>query len=656
MQLRTLLACIVFVTLHPHFICMNYLSVENLSKTYGEKLLFEKVTFGIDKGDKVALIARNGTGKTTLLNITTGIETPDTGQVILRNDIRVSYLSQNPVFNETLSVINAILNSDNEFIRAIKNYEAILERLSHAGEDSVQRHRQELDSQLEEAIRKMDGLNAWDFENRIKEVLTRLKIANFNQPVHELSGGQRKRLALAKVLIEDTDLMILDEPTNHLDIEMIEWLEEYLSKQNLSIILVTHDRYFLDNVCSSIMELETAGMFIYRGKYSYYLEKKQERLENEKAEQERAVNLYRKELDWMRRMPQARTTKSKARIDAFYGLEEKAKRRLAGDTPGLQVSETRIGGKVLEMHHVSKSFGDFVAVDDFTYTFKKGERIGICGKNGVGKTTLINMITGNIRQDKGKISLGQTIVLGYFSQEPPLIREDIRVLDAVKQVAEYVRMGKIELSASHFLYRFGFSHNVQYNYVVSLSGGERRRLQLLMVLIKNPNFLILDEPTNDLDIQTLNALEDFLTDFKGCLIMISHDRYFLDNLTDHLFVFEGDGKIKDFPGNYTEYALQKKQQAIVQKRAAKPREKKESPPAADNSPRKLTYKEARELETLEKDIALLESEKDSLLNKMNGGEGSPEDFVQYGIRYHEIENLLNEKSDRWLELSEITEG
>ncbi|MBP8041554.1 MAG: ABC-F family ATP-binding cassette domain-containing protein [Bacteroidales bacterium] len=636
--------------------CMNYLSVENLSKTYGEKLLFEKVTFGIDKGEKAALIARNGTGKTTLLNIITGIETPDTGQVILRNDIRVSYLSQNPVFDETLSVINAILNSDNEFIRAIKNYEAILDRLSHAGEDSGQRHRQELDSQLEEAIRKMDGLHAWDFENRIKEVLTRLKIANFNQPVHELSGGQRKRLALAKVLIEDTDLMILDEPTNHLDIEMIEWLEEYLSKQNLSIILVTHDRYFLDNVCGSIMELETAGMFIYRGNYSYYLEKKQERLENEKAEQERAVNLYRKELDWMRRMPQARTTKSKARIDAFYGLEEKAKRRLAGDTLGLQVSETRIGGKVLEMHHVSKSFGDFVAVDDFTYTFKKGERIGICGKNGVGKTTLINMITGNIRQDRGKISLGQTIVLGYFSQEPPLVREDIRVLDAVKEVAEYVSMGKIELSAAQFLYRFGFSHNVQYNYVASLSGGERRRLQLLMVLMKNPNFLILDEPTNDLDIQTLNSLEDFLTDFKGCLIMISHDRYFLDNLTDHLFVFEGDGKIKDFPGNYTEYALQKKQQVIVQKRAAKPKEKKESQPGGDNTPRKLTYKEARELETLEKEIAQLESEKDSLLSKMNAGVGSPDDFVQYGIRYHEIETLLNEKTDRWLELSEIAEG
>ena len=648
--------CLVSVPLHPYFICMNYLSVENLSKTYGEKLLFEKVTFGIDKGDKVALIARNGTGKTTLLNIITGLETPDTGQVILRNDIRVSYLSQNPVFDETLSVINAILNSDNEFIRAIKNYEAILERLSHSGEDFGQLHRQELDSQLEEAIRKMDGLHAWDFENRIKEVLTRLKIANFNQPVHELSGGQRKRLALAKVLIEDTDLMILDEPTNHLDIEMIEWLEEYLSKQNLSIILVTHDRYFLDNVCGSIMELETAGMFIYRGNYSYYLEKKQERLENEKAEQERAVNLYRKELDWMRRMPQARTTKSKARIDAFYGLEEKAKRRLAGDTLGLQVSETRIGGKVLEMHHVSKSFGDFVAVDDFTYTFKKGERIGICGKNGVGKTTLINMITGNIRQDRGKISLGQTIVLGYFSQEPPLVREDIRVLDAVKEVAEYVSMGKIELSAAQFLYRFGFSHNVQYNYVASLSGGERRRLQLLMVLMKNPNFLILDEPTNDLDIQTLNSLEDFLTDFKGCLIMISHDRYFLDNLTDHLFVFEGDGKIKDFPGNYTEYALHKKQQALAQKRAAKPKEKKESQPIGDNTPRKLTYKEARELETLEKEIAQLESEKDSLLSKMNAGVGSPDDFVQYGIRYQEIENLLNEKTDRWLELSEIAEG
>ncbi|HNW89360.1 MAG TPA: ABC-F family ATP-binding cassette domain-containing protein [Bacteroidales bacterium] len=633
---------------------MNYLSVENLSKTYGEKLLFEKVTFGIDKGDKVALIARNGTGKTTLLNIITGIEIPDTGQVILRNDIRVSYLSQNPVFEEKLSVLNAILNSDNEIVNAIKNYESIIDSLHIQNPDEKESMRG-LNRQLEDAIHTMDSLHAWDFETRVKEVLSRLKIADINQPVHELSGGQRKRLALAKVLLEDADLMILDEPTNHLDIEMIEWLEEYLSKQNLSIILVTHDRYFLDNVCETIMELETGGMYFYRGKYSYYLEKKQERLENEKAEQERAVNLYRKELDWMRRMPQARTTKSKARQDAFYGLEEKAHKRLNNDQLELQVTEVRIGGKVLEMHNVCKSFGDFVAVDDFSYTFKKGERIGICGKNGVGKTTLINMITGNIRQDKGKISLGQTIVLGYFTQEPALIREDLRVLDAVKEVAEYVRMGKIELSASQFLYRFGFSHNVQYNYVASLSGGERRRLQLLMVLIKSPNFLILDEPTNDLDIQTLNALEDFLTDFKGCLIMISHDRYFLDNLTDHLFVFEGEGKVKDFPGNYTDYALQKKKLELLQKRNVKPKEKPEKPVVAEDLPRKLTYKEARELEALEKEISLLESEKSVLLEKLNGGEGSAEEFAQYGKRYNEIEKLLEEKTDRWLELSELPE-
>jgi ATP-binding cassette subfamily F protein uup len=403
------------------------------------------------------------------------------------------------------------------------------------------------------------------------------------------------------------------------------------------------------------MELETGSMFRYKGNYSYYLEKKQERLANEKIEQERARNLYRKELEWMRRMPQARTTKSKARIEAFYELQEKSGTRIEEVDLNLQISETRIGGKILEMHNVSKSFDDFLAVDDFTYTFKRGERIGVCGKNGVGKTTFVNLINGSLSQDKGKISIGQTIVFGYFSQEPIQLREDKRVLDAVKDVAEYVKLGKTELSASAFLYHFGFSHNVQYNNVSSLSGGERRRLQLLMVLIKNPNFLILDEPTNDLDIQTLNALEDFLIDFKGCLLIISHDRYFLDNLTDHLFVFEGEGKIKDFPGNYTEYALSKKKHEAQQKKNQK--SKKEST-RSDTKPetfRKPTFKESREFENLGSEISQLESEKKLLLEKLNSGEGSPEDFSTYGIRYAEIENLLDEKSNRWIELADLFE-
>jgi len=633
---------------------MNYLTVENLSKTYGEKLLFENITFGIDKGQKVALIARNGTGKTTLLNIITGSEIADSGKVVIRNGIRLTYLPQNPVFPENISVIDAVLFSENEFIRAIKNYEAILDEIqinNHSGKTH-----EGIDKKLQEAIHTMDLLNAWDFESRIKEVLSRLKFDNINQAVSELSGGQRKRLALAKVLIEDTDLMILDEPTNHLDIEMIEWLEEFLSRQNLSLILVTHDRYFLDNVCSEIMELESGDMQRYIGNYSYYLEKKQERLENEKIEQERAKNIYRKELEWMRRMPQARTTKSKTRIDAFFDLQEKANKRTDSGNIELQVGETRIGGKVLEMNNVSKSFGNFIAVDDFTYTFKKGERIGICGKNGVGKTTFTNMITGNIRHDRGKISPGQTIVFGYFSQEAIILKEEKRVLDSVKEVAESVRIGKLELSATQFLHHFGFSHNVQYNNVSMLSGGERRRLQLLMVLIKNPNFLILDEPTNDLDIQTLNALEDFLNDFKGCLLIISHDRYFLDNLTDHLFVFEGNGKIKDFPGNYTEYAIYKKKKDALRKKNEKAKVLPLKSKEESKKTRKLTYKEERELETIEAEISRLESEKEDLLDKLNRGTGNPGDFTRFGKRYAEIEQLLEERTNRWIELSEIAGG
>jgi ATP-binding cassette subfamily F protein uup len=632
---------------------MNYLTVENLTKTYGEKLLFENITFGIDKGQKVGFIARNGTGKTTLLNIIMGTEIPDGGKVVLRNDIRLTYLPQNPIFPEKLSVIDAILHSENEFILAIKNYEAVLDEIHHRNLEG--KPHDDSNAKLQEAIHRMDTLNAWDFESRIKEVLSKLKIIDINQPVEELSGGQRKRLALAKVLIEDTDMMILDEPTNHLDIDMIEWLEEFLSKQNLSLILVTHDRYFLDNVCDEIMEMETANMFHYKGNYAYYLEKKQERLANEKIEQERAQNLYRKELDWMRRMPQARTTKSKARIEAFYDLQEKASKRLDTGNIELQTGDTRIGGKVLEMNNVRKTFGDFVAVDDFTYTFKKGERIGVCGKNGVGKTTLINMIVGNLRQDRGKIAVGQTIVFGYFSQEAIKLILDKRVLDSVKEVAELVRIGKHEMSASAFLNHFGFSHSVQYSNVSTLSGGERRRLQLLMVLIKNPNFLILDEPTNDLDIQTLNALEDFLNEFKGCLLIISHDRYFLDNLTDHLFVFEGEGRIKDFPGNYTEYALHKKKKDALLRKASAPKPQPAKPTDDSAKAKKPTYKQTREFETLETEIELLETEKKELLDKMNHGKRSPEDFTAYGIRYAEIETLLETKTERWMELAELFE-
>lgn len=629
---------------------MNYLTVENLSKSFGEKLLFENITFGIEKGQKVALIARNGTGKTTLLNIITGKETADEGKVILRKNIRIAYLPQNPEFNEGNTIIDAALSSDNETIFAIRQYESILNEINN--KIHPEGHKEELHKKLHEAMHTMDVLNAWDYESRIREVLSRLKIDNFSQKVCELSGGQKKRLALARVLIDKSDLLILDEPTNHLDIEMIEWIEEFLSRQNLSIMLVTHDRYFLDNVCNEIMEMETGNIFHYKGGYAYYLEKKQERISMEKIEQERSANLFRQELEWMRRMPQARTTKSKARIDAFYDLKDKAARKYDHENIEFRISETRIGGKVLEMNNVYKSFGEFAAVSDFTYTFKKGERIGICGINGVGKTTFTNLITGKLKQDKGKISVGQTIVFGYFSQETLQLNENKRVLDLVKDVAESVRIGKTEFSASRFLYHFGFSHSVQYSYASSLSGGERRRLQLILVLMKNPNFLILDEPTNDLDIQTLNALEDFLADFKGCLIIISHDRYFLDTLTDHLFVFEGDGKVKDFPGNYTAYSIIKKKKEAARLKQIKATQATESKIAPKTKKPGITYKEKMELLQLEKEIHELESEKNHILNKLNDGEGTPDEMAQYASRFGEIECILNKKTTRWIYLED----
>ena len=625
---------------------MNYLTVENLTKSYGEKLLFENISFGIDKGQKIALIARNGTGKTTLLNIIAGLESPDAGKVICRNDIVINYLNQNPGFDESISVIDTLLDSGNKAIQAVKTYEAILENIQHHGETP------ESTKKLNDIMLEIDRLNAWDIEAKIKEVLSKLKISDLNQKVFELSGGQRKRLALAKVLLEPSDLLILDEPTNHLDIEMIEWLEEFLSKQNLSIILVTHDRYFLDNVCDEIMEMDDGSMMKYKGKYAYYLEKKEEVMNSQKIEKERAENLYRKELEWMRRMPQARTTKSKARIDSFYDLHDKVQNRSSDNDFKLQTAETRIGGKVLEMNNVSKRYDDFVAVDDFTYTFKKGERVGVFGKNGIGKTTLINMIAGLVRPDNGRIVVGQTIVFGYFSQEGFKLLEEKRVIDSVKEITELINLGKKEMSAAQFLYRFGFSYNTQHNYISNLSGGEKRRLQLLLVLIKNPNFLILDEPTNDLDIQTLRALEEFLDEFKGCLLIISHDRYFLDNLTDHLFVFEGNGAIKDFPGNYTDYTIYKKKQIEKDRKIAKSKPAETSVAKNVKTSKKLSYNETKELASIEQEIDLLENEMKDLLSGLNGGTDDADELNKLSLRYGEVENALNNKTNRWIELCE----
>lgn len=627
---------------------MNYLLIENLSKSYGEKELFSNITFGIDEGSKVALIARNGAGKSSLLNIIAGKDLPDEGSVTFRRNIRWSYLPQNPDLDDEKTVFDLLFNSDNEFMRAIRNYELSLKRLHN--DDSPDAHKF-----LEQSSTEMERVGAWDYENKIKEILTRFKIIDLDQRVGELSGGQRKKISLAKALLEETDLLILDEPTNHLDIEMIEWLEEHLSRQSLSLLVVTHDRYFLDNVCDEILELDNNRMYRYKGNYAYFIEKKAEREAIELTETEKAQGLFRKELEWMRRMPQARTTKSKARIDNFYEIQEKANRRIEKGTGPLEVKMSRIGGKVLEMNNVFKAYGENKLIENFSYIFKKGERAGVLGKNGSGKTTLLNLITGQISPDMGKISTGQTIVFGYYSQEGFQPMEDKRVIDIAKDIAEQIPLGKGYLSASAFLAHFNFPHTLQYNYFSSLSGGERRRLFLLMQLLKNPNFLILDEPTNDLDIYTLNLLEDFLINFEGCLLVVSHDRYFMDKLVDHVFVFEGNGKIKDYYGNYTEYyrlKLAEEAKAASVKTADTQAKKLKEIPAADKV-RKPSYKERKEYEELEQSIQFLEEQKQAIMDRMNSGVCSPDELSQLAKDYAAMEQLIETKTDRWLELSEL---
>lgn len=628
---------------------LNYLLIEQLSKSYGEKELFSDITFGIDQGSKVALIARNGAGKSSLLNIIAGLDLPDSGSITFRRDIRWAYLSQNPEMQEDQTVFDILFNADNEFMRAIRDYELSLNRLKH--DDSPEAHRM-----LEVATSAMELVHGWDYDVRIKEILSRFKITELDQKAGELSGGQRKKVSLAKALLEETDLLILDEPTNHLDIEMIEWLEDYLSRQNLSLLVVTHDRYFLDNVCNEILELDNNKLYRYKGNYSYFLEKKAERELIEQTETEKAKGLFRKELEWMRRMPQARTTKSKARIDAFYDIREKAGKRTEKDTGPLEVKMTRIGGKILEMNNIHKSFGENRLIEDFSYTFKKGEKVGVVGKNGSGKSTLLNMITGSISPDMGRITTGQTIVYGYYSQEGFQPLEDKRVIDIAKDVAEEMAMGKGRISASAFLAHFNFSPVLQYNYFSSLSGGEKRRLFLLLQLLKNPNFLILDEPTNDLDIHTLNLLEDFLINFEGCLLVVSHDRYFMDKIVDHVFVFDGNGKVKDYYGNYTDFYRQKLQEEARINRQKMPSiEKPVKVESSQPKPKKPSFKEKTEYEALEKEIQVLEQLKDEVLVKMNSGTCSQEELEKLGLTYQETETKLDEKTNRWLELSELFE-
>ncbi len=627
---------------------MNYLLIENLSKSYGEKLLFEDITFGIDKGQKVALIARNGAGKSSLLNIINQKDLPDSGKVVFRKDIHISYLPQNPEFDEDISVIDVLFNTDNKFLNAIREYELAMENIRK--EETTENHQL-----LEDAMHKVDTLNCWDYESKVKEILTRLQITDINQKMGTLSGGQRKKVALSKVLIEDADLLIMDEPTNHLDIVMIEWLEDYLKKQSLSLLLVTHDRYFLNNVCDSVIELDNGNIYHYHGNYNYFLEKKAERETIERQEIEKAKNTYRKELDWMRRMPKARTTKSQARIDSFYTLQEKATKRIDDTKAELSIKTERIGGKILEMYNVSKKYGDKVLVNDFTYTFKKGERIGIVGKNGVGKTTFLNMITEKVMQDTGRIVKGQTISFGYYTQEGLTTHEDKRVIEIVREIAEVVRLDKgKEITASVFLNYFGFNHTLQYNYYSNLSGGERRRLFLLMTLMQNPNFLILDEPTNDLDLFTLMMLEDFLEQYQGCLLLVSHDRSFMDNLVDHIFVFEDNGVINDYHSTYSEYMAVK----LKKEKQLKSESKKEEKPVEREKKlsNKPSYKQKQEYELLEKEIAELEAEKEMLFSRMNEGIADVTELTKASERIALIINSVDEKTNRWLELSEIMEN
>jgi ATP-binding cassette subfamily F protein uup len=626
---------------------MNYLTVDKVSKSVGEKELFHQITFGLEKGQKSALIARNGTGKSTLLNIIAGFDTPDEGQVIIRNDIVVSYLPQRDDFQEDNSVLDALFDADTPILKAIKEYETCVTLMENGHADAVSQER------MEKAISDLDRLQAWDYESKVKEILSKFGINDVLKNVGELSGGQRKKAALAKTLIADTDLLILDEPTNHLDIEMTEWLENYLSSANITLLMVTHDRSFLDRVCNDIFELSNGNLYHYRGKYDYFLEKKAERLANAAAEHEKLRQLYRKELAWVHTSPQARTSKARARINNFEKLQEQVNVRSEAAPEAFKVQAERIGHKILEISHLDFSYPDQTIVKDFSYIFKKGEKCGIVGKNGSGKSTFLKMIMGEVIPDGGKITPGQTIKFGYFSQNGMLYTGNKIVLELVKEHAEVIRMENGNyMSASNFLNHFGFPYSLQYTYYDDLSGGEKRKLHLLITLLKNPNFLILDEPTNDFDIDTLNLLEDFLDNFEGCLLIVSHDRWLMNKLVDHLFVFEGDGVIRDCWGNYEDYRQEREKERRIQKRIEKAARPEPVKPQREPQPNKLTYKEKREMEALETDIANMEIEKKILEEKMSIGQGTPEDFAEWGKRYNEINQLLDEKTERWIELSE----
>ena len=618
---------------------ISYLQIENLTKSFGDRILFENISLGVGEGDHIGLIAKNGAGKTTLLNILAGKEDYDSGNITYRNGLRVGYLEQSPSYPPELSVIEACFQSDNETVRLIAEYEKALQHNDTAG--------------LQKLLDRMDHAKAWDYEQRAKQILSQLKINNFEQPVKELSGGQLKRLALANVLITEPDLLILDEPTNHLDIDMTEWLEEFLRRSHMTLLMVTHDRYFLDRVCNQIVEIDDRTLYSYKGNYSYYLEKREERIEIHNAEIDRARNLMRTELDWIRRQPQARGTKAKYRIDAFAELQEKARREKAAGQVRLEVKSSYIGSKIFEAKGITKRFGDLKIIEDFNYTFTRYEKMGIVGNNGTGKSTFIKMLIGEVKPDSGRFDIGETVKFGYYSQEGMQFNDQMKVIDAVRNIAEEISLGDgRKLSASQFLQHFLFTPETQHNYIYKLSGGERRRLYLCTILISNPNFLVLDEPTNDLDIVTLNVLEEYLRNFKGCVIVISHDRYFMDKVADHLLVFKGNGELKDFPGNYTDYREWRQEQAEKARQEGK-KSVAEKPKPVENSRRRLSFKERKELEQLETEIAKLEEEKKTIETLLCSGTLSVDELTEKSKRLPELTDTLDEKTLRWLELSEI---
>ena len=623
---------------------ISYLQVDSLTKSFGDLVLFKNITFGVAEGQKIGLIAKNGTGKTTLLNIIGGKEDYDSGEVVFRNDLRVGYLPQSPSYPRDLTVLEACFYSENETVMLLADYERAVEK------NDTER--------LTDLITRMDALKAWDYEQRAKQILGRLKIYDLDQKIGALSGGQLKRVALANVLITDPELIILDEPTNHLDLEMTEWLEEYLTRANISLLMVTHDRYFLDRVCDEILEIDHKQIYSYKGNYSYYLEKRQERIDAATADVERAQNLMRKELDWMRRQPQARGTKSKSRIDAFYELEKRAKQIHEAGTINLEVKSSYIGKKIFEAEHVTKSFGDLKITSDFNYIFSRYEKMGIVGNNGTGKSTFIKMLMGEVQPDSGHFDVGETVRFGYYSQDGLKFDEKMKVIDVVTAVAEYIDLGNGQkMSASQFLTHFLFTPDKQHNFIYKLSGGEKRRLYLCTVLMHNPNFLVLDEPTNDLDIVTLNVLEEYLAGFGGCLIVVSHDRYFMDKVVDHLLVFRGNADIKDFPGNYTLYRAWKEQKdeaARASEAAARLKQPAPEKPRSEKpQAKKLSFKERKEFEELEALIPKLEAEKEEIETAMSSGQLSPEELMKQSQRITELIDEIDDRTMRWLELSEL---